>query len=132
MVIRSMARLLLAAYVIAAGACRASGSPAPRGERWVGTWAASQQLTEPANLPPAPGLAGNTLRQVVHVSIGGSRLRVRFSNAFGAGPLTIAAAHLAVSAGGSAIDPATDRALAFAGRPSVTIPPGGSVTSDPF
>ena len=58
---------------------RASGS----GEIWVGTWAAAPQLTEPANLPPAPGFADTTLRQIVHVSIGGRTLRVRFSNAFG-------------------------------------------------
>jgi hypothetical protein len=43
--------------------------------------ATSPQLTEPANLPAGPGLSGNTLRQVVKVSIGGERLRVRFSNA---------------------------------------------------
>src|SRR6516162_3596137 len=67
--------------------------------RWVGTWAASPQLTEPANLPPEPGLADATLRQVVHVSLGGKRLRLRFSNAFGAKPLTILAARLTASAG---------------------------------
>ena len=71
----------------------------------MGTWAASPQLTEPANMPPEPGLADATLRQVVHVSLGGKRLRVRFSNAFGTKPLTILAAHLAASAGGGAIRP---------------------------
>lgn len=114
-----------------------AGCPAPRSApaaaaAWVGTWGTSPQLTEPANLPPAPGLSGNTLRQVVHVSIGGSRLRVHVSNAFGNGPLTIGAAHLAPSAAGrSAIDAAEGRALSFGGSPSVTIPPGGAVTSDP-
>jgi hypothetical protein len=67
--------------------------------RWVGTWAAAPQLTEPANMPPAPGLADATLRQVVRVSLGGKRLRVRVSNAFGAKPLTILSAHVAPSAG---------------------------------
>ncbi|MDF2776371.1 MAG: hypothetical protein K0S86_5873, partial [Geminicoccaceae bacterium] len=56
---------------------------------WVGTWATSQQIVEPGNMPPAPGISGNMLRQVVHVSLGGTRLRVRFSNVFGDGPLTI-------------------------------------------
>ncbi|HET8653973.1 MAG TPA: SGNH/GDSL hydrolase family protein [Longimicrobiaceae bacterium] len=97
---------------------------------WVSTWRAAQQLTEKRNLPPAPGLSGNTLRQVVHVSIGGERLRVRFSNAFGNAPVTIQAAHIAPSAGGSAIDPSGDRALRFGGSESVTIPAGEAVVSD--
>jgi hypothetical protein len=49
------------------------------GARWVATWAASQQLTEARNLPPAPGLAHRTLRQVVHASLGGKQARVRGS-----------------------------------------------------
>ena len=105
----------------------------PRGEegRWVGTWAAAPQLTEPSNMPPAPGLADATLRQVVHVSMGGKRVRVRFSNAFGAKPLTILAAHLAPSAGGSAIKPEGGTTLRFGGRSSVTIPTGAPMVSDP-
>jgi lysophospholipase L1-like esterase len=99
---------------------------------WVGTWSTSQQLTEPRNLPPAPGLSGNTLRQVVHVSVGGERLRVRFSNAFGTSPVTLTAARLAVSVGDGAIDPATERVITFAGGPEVTIPTGGDISSDPL
>ena len=99
--------------------------------RWVGTWAASPQLTEPANMPPGPGLADATLRQVVHVSLGGKRLRVRFSNAFGTKPLKILSAHLATSAGGSAIKTEGGKPLAFGGRASVTIPPGAPMISDP-
>src|SRR5690606_28949021 len=76
--------------------------------RWVGTWATSVQLTEPHNLPPAPGLAGNTIRQVVRVSVGGGTLRVRFSNAFGTSPVEIEAAHIARSLGSGAIDPSSD------------------------
>jgi hypothetical protein len=97
---------------------------------WVGTWAASQQLTEPANLPPAPGFADTTLRQVVRVSIGGAKVRFRFSNAFGATALTLESAHVARAAGGSAIRPDTDRPLLFHGQPSVTIPAGALVVSD--
>ena len=80
---------------------------------------AAQQLVEPGNLPPAPGFTDTTLRQVVRVSMGGRTLRVRFSNEFGRAPLTLLAAGIARAGGGSAIDPATDRALTFAGRPAV-------------
>ena len=66
-------------------------------------------------MPPAPGLADATLRQVVHVSLGGKRLRVRFSNAFGTKPLTILSAHLAASAGGSR-DQARERQAAHVRR----------------
>ncbi len=99
--------------------------------RWVGTWTASPQLTEPANMPPEPGLADSTLRQVVHASLGGRRLRVRFSNAFGTKPLTLLSAHVASSAGGGTIKPEGDQALTFGGRSSVTIPAGAPMVSDP-
>jgi lysophospholipase L1-like esterase len=110
---------------------RAADTPAPDG-RWVGTWGTAPQLVESANLPPEPGLGGNTLRQEVQVSIGGERLRARLSNEFGTAPVTINAAHVALSAGGGTIDPATGRALTFGGQSSVTIPPGTAVASDPF
>ncbi|HEX7071806.1 MAG TPA: GDSL-type esterase/lipase family protein, partial [Rhodothermales bacterium] len=105
---------------------------APIEDEWVGTWGTSVQLTEPRNMPPEPGLDGNTLRQVVRVSIGGERLRVRFSNAFGDSAITIQSAHLAVSKGEGAIDPGTDVPLTFLGQPGVTIQPGSSVSADPI
>jgi lysophospholipase L1-like esterase len=119
----SMLALTLVA-LMAAGPTRDEG-------RWVGTWAASPQLTEPSNMPPQPGLADCTLRQVVHVSIGGKRLRIRFSNAFGAKPLNIVSAQVAASAGGSAIKPESGKPLTFGGRISMTIPTGAPMVSDP-
>lgn len=100
--------------------------------RWVGTWAAAPQLVEPGNLPPEPGFGNSTLRQIVRVSIGGEQVRVRFSNAFGNTELTVVSARVARSAGRGAILQGTDRALAFHGRPSVTIPAGALVLSDPL
>ena len=97
---------------------------------WVGTWATAQQLTEDANEPPAPGLANNTLRQVFQVSIGGARVRLRFSNEYGNAPLTLTKVHCAVSAGGGAITTGTDKALTFAGAASVTLQPKEAVFSD--
>jgi lysophospholipase L1-like esterase len=112
-------------------------NPSPTGisnpvEVWVGTWSTAPQLVEPGNLPPKPGLSNNTLRQIVCVSIGGSRLRVRFSNEFGTSPVTLDTVQIAASAGGSAIDPDTAQTLLFGGKPEVTIAPDTSVTSDPF
>ena len=101
-------------------------------DHWVGTWMAAQQLVEPGNLPPAPGFADATLRQVMHVSLGGRVLRVRFSNEFGRAPLTLVSARIARSAGGSAIDAATDRALTFGRQAAATIPGGAALISDPI
>lgn len=101
-------------------------------EIWVGTWSTAQQLVEPHNLPPAPGLSNNTLRQVVCVSIGGSRLRIRFSNEFSGQPVTLQAVQIAVSKGNGVIDPATITNLTFNGAAGVTMAPGGAALSDPF
>ncbi len=98
--------------------------------QWVGTWVSGQQLTESSNLPPSPGLSNNTLRQVVHVTIGGSQLRVLFSNAYGNAALTINSAHIAASTGSSGINTGTDKALSFGGSASVTIPAGQTLWSD--
>ena len=108
-----------------------SGAKEPEA-RWVGTWATAPMKSVPtAQSGPAPELVGSTLRQIVHVSVGGKRLRVKFSNVFGSGPLRLASAHVALSAGGSAIRPDTDKALTFKGQPSATIPAGAPFLSDP-
>jgi lysophospholipase L1-like esterase len=114
----------------AAGGKPHPASAAASGAAWVGTWASAQQLTEPKNMPAAPGFANSTLRQVVQVSLGGKRFRFSFSNLFGDGPLTVTGAHVARSSGGSAIEQGSDRPLAFGGAASFTLPAGGSVTSD--
>ena len=125
--------LAVALALAAAAACARHPVPAPAPTpRWLGTWAAAQQLTEPRNMPPAPGLSGGTLRQVIHVSVGGSRVRVRLSNIFGGSDISISSAHLARSLGGSAIEPASDRPLTFGGADSTVIAAGQMVTSDPM
>ena len=93
---------------------------------WVGTWSASPQA---ASSPVE--LKGQTIRQIVRVSIGGKRVRVRLSNAFGAGPLVIGAAHVALHSTGGAIAAGSDRMLTFNGSPSTAIPPGALAVSDP-
>ncbi len=70
-----------------------------------------------------------TVRYIVHTSIGGDRVRVRISNTFGANPIVIGAAHVARRDRGASIVPGTDRALMFSGSPSFTIPAGGLVLS---
>jgi lysophospholipase L1-like esterase len=124
-------------------------------DHWVATWAASPQaarlnLPRPAQAPAAtpgpnpaspanqappfpapPGFNNQTVRMVVHTSIGGRRARIQLSNAFGTAPLKIGAAHVALRDKESAILQASDHALTFSGKPSFAIPPGAEVISDP-
>ena len=92
-------------------------------DHWLATWAAAPDSE-------GPPLHDQTVRQTLRVSVGGAQVRIRFSNAYGKGPLVIGPVHLARSAGGAAIVPGTDRALLFNGRPTVTIAPGQAVLSD--
>jgi lysophospholipase L1-like esterase len=100
----------------------------------VGTWTASPYF-DSGNQPPA-SLSNSVLRQVVHVSLGGTRIRVQFSNLGGNGPVTINSAHLALCGATTPVDSTivttTDEALAFSGMASVTIPQGQELWSDPI
>ena len=101
---------------------------------WVVSWGSSQQIPEPQNALPAEDLKDATVRQIVHLSVGGETLRVHVSNAFGTESLHFTSVHIAhpVSAASAAIDPATDKALSFAGKPDVIVPPGADFVSDPI
>ncbi len=124
-------RLHLAMLVAAASSGLFAQSPQ---QNWIATWGASQQIPEPQNTLPPEDLRDATLRQIVHLSAGGAQLRVHLSNAFGAGPLTVTSAHIArpLAADSSSIDPTTDKPLTFAGAPTVIIPPGAEMLSDPI
>src|SRR6476660_4462639 len=123
-------------------------------EHWVATWAAAPLATNipaapaqpvptpvaggaPAAAPAKPGPAplrsfnNQTIRMVVNTSIGGRSVRVELANTFGAAPLKIGSAHIALRDHDSAIVAASDRALTFSGLPSVSIPSGASMISDP-
>ncbi|HEY2859826.1 MAG TPA: SGNH/GDSL hydrolase family protein [Terracidiphilus sp.] len=103
-------------------------------EVWVASWGASQQIPEPQNALPADDLHDATVRQIFHLSVGGQAIRVHLSNAFGTEAMHFNSVHAArpLLPAGSAIDPATDKPLTFAGRPDVAIPPGAEVLSDPL
>lgn len=110
----------------------AFGAPAPP-DHWVVSWGASPSLPPDAAHASKAGLEFNnqTFREIVHLSLGGSAVRVRFSNVFGKQLLEIGAAHLALRASDSAIQPSSDRPLTFGGASTVTIPPNAFVLSDP-
>jgi lysophospholipase L1-like esterase len=104
---------------------------------WVGTWASSPMsgavnVFNPSTCPAGSGgLTNQTVRNIVYTSVGGNRVRIRLSNAFGTAPLTIGDASVAVAETGAQTVPGTMRQLQFSGQPSVTIPVGDEVVSDP-
>ena len=107
--------------------------PAPT--HWVGTWGAARQLVEPHNNPPAPGLEGNSFRQIVQVSIGGETARLRLSNEFSTDSteiLAIEMAHAKTEGASYEIDESTTVSLTFDGKPNVTMAAGATATSDPI
>jgi lysophospholipase L1-like esterase len=147
----SVAAIGLAAMLLGLPNLRAqSGRTA---EHWVGIWAtavvSSQEtpavprlLRQPAPTPqagtPRPQLQpplqvvnDQTLRQIVHTTLGGSRFRVVFTNAFGTAPLTIGAAEIALRAKEATIVPSAKRPLTFGGQRSTAIPAGAVTFSDP-
>ena len=133
---RLLAGLALASLVAVAPLLSAQGGAT---EHWVGTWATAG-VAAPSQ-PPAqaqPGLGGplltfnnQTLRQIVHTSIGGARARVVLANTFGTRPLVIGGAHVGLREKGAAIVAGSDRPLTFGGAPTTTIPPGAVIVSDP-
>jgi lysophospholipase L1-like esterase len=128
---------VVVAMTAAGSSADATSVPPP----WVGAWAASAQATFPNlgetgisvdSVCPAPkGLKAQTVRDVVSVSVGGSKVRVRLSNAFGHTPLQIGAASVGIELSGAAAVPHTLRRLTFGGGQAVTIPAGGETLSDP-
>ncbi len=123
--------LILNFFMLAAALGAKAQTAAVQGS-WVGSWAASQQIPEPQNALAPNDLRDATLRQIVHLSVGGPALRVHLSNAFGTAPLHITSVHIArpVSAGAAKIDPASDKALSFAGSSDVTVSAGAEFVSD--
>jgi lysophospholipase L1-like esterase len=95
------------------------------------TWAAAWQASPEPARAPLIALNNQTVRQVLRVSLGGSRFRVRLTNEFGDTPLRIGAAHVALPGEGSSIQLGSDRALTFGGAREVVIPEHAYVWSDP-
>ncbi|GAB3981414.1 SGNH/GDSL hydrolase family protein [Actinoallomurus acanthiterrae] len=113
----------------AAGAPWVPGGAAPRAG-WVGSWAASP-MPSSGDALSTKGFDGQTVREVVHTSVGGGLLRLRLTNTFGRTPLTVGRVTVALPAGPGAIDARTSRTVTFGGGGSVTVPARARRVSDP-
>jgi lysophospholipase L1-like esterase len=90
---------------------------------WTGTWSASPESG-------GQSFSQQTLRQIVHTSIGGTSAQVQVSNVFGTAPLQVADVHVALRSSGSTIVSGSDHTVTFGGQTSITIPAGGLAVSD--
>ncbi|MFB9837697.1 SGNH/GDSL hydrolase family protein [Actinoallomurus acaciae] len=98
---------------------------------WVTTWSGSAMSPTPL-ASSVQSLDDQTVRDIVYTSAGGDAVRIRVTNAFGDAPLTVRSATVARQLRGADLDPATTHRLTFGGGPSVVVPKGGSVLSDPI
>lgn len=126
---------MLVAFAVTPSVAPAQGSSsaathAAEDASWLGAWSASPQPPYEEGVSQE-GFEDQTIRNIVHTSAGGGEVRIRLSNAFGKGPVTFGSAHVATQGAGAATLPGTDRELTFEGSPSVTVPTGEEVYSDP-
>src|SRR2546430_790539 len=108
-------RTFLVATLLALASAQSSSHTLPRQTQWVGSWAASQQLVARNSALDREDLREATLRQIVHLSLGGSEIRLRLSNRYGSAPLHIPDVHVArpASPATAKIEPPSDKAVAF-------------------
>lgn len=125
---RPLARACLTAFLVLAAATTHAAST-----QWLTTWAASPLPVGPAlgPAPPTPTLDNQTVRQVLRLSAGGNRVRIRVTNEYGAKPLRIGAASIAQLDEQGQVVAGTQRVLKFAGQPGTLIPTAAPMVSDP-
>jgi lysophospholipase L1-like esterase len=110
--------------VVAATAMFALQQPASLG-RWITAWGTSQQGLGTAVVSNA------TVRLIARVTIPGEAVRIRLDNTFGIAPLVVGKAYVGQRIQGAALAAGSNKPVLFKQSASVTIPPGGTVTSDP-
>jgi lysophospholipase L1-like esterase len=117
----------LVAFILLALAVRADAA------QWVASWGAAPLPPSPAMgpFPATPSFSNQTIRQVVRLSAGGERVRVRLTNEYGTRPLVIGDARIGRAGADGAIETDSVRPLTFAGKTAATIPAGAPLLSDP-
>jgi lysophospholipase L1-like esterase len=98
-------------------------------KQWVGTWATAPQMTTESNMPKA-NLNGCSVRQIVHVSLGGDVMRLQLSNEYGDTPMQIKSVFIADALDSCTINTKTARYLTFGKKHNVEIAAGKAVMSD--
>jgi lysophospholipase L1-like esterase len=133
---RTLLPVIAALWFSAAALAQTASTQYSAGGRWVATWTSAPIAPGPTTIDAIFGndhsrsFENQTIRHVVHTSVGGRRVRVRLSNAFGVMPLRIGAVNVALSRGDAAINVTSNRRLTFSGQGGITIPAGAVAVSD--
>lgn len=114
-----------ACLLIGLGVGPSAAASGPSAKASFGTWGASADRTSAT-------LIDQTVRNIVRTNIGGSDLRISLSNVFGSQPVTFGRAAVGVHTSGGTIEPGSNRSVTFGGSPSITVPAGAEVLSDPL
>lgn len=118
---KKLLTILLATFALAINA-----------QQWTGTWGTAAEFTGPGDMPQKTTLDNTSVRQIVHVSLGGDCLRLQLSNEFSAQPVEIKSVYIADAKDSCDIDRKTARTLRFEGQYNTTIQPGKTIWSDPI
>ena len=122
--------------IICALALAGTHANAAGAAHWIGSWAASPAppMAAPANNPTrgTPTFNNQTVAQVIRLSAGGQRLRIRLTNEYGTRALDIGGARVALVGADGAAVAGSDRPVTFSGSATASIPPGAPLVSDPI
>lgn len=135
---RKLLQSLLAVSLGVLAACGGEGDDSPSATVQVATWTASQSdlnedLSALGIAKPNPAAFQNqTFRQIARIAVGGTNIRVKFSNKYGATPLTLDKVRIAKSIGAAAIDVSSDQPVTFSGATALTLAAGQELWSDPI
>jgi lysophospholipase L1-like esterase len=104
-------------------------------QSWVGTWTTSLTEASLANTSGSlKGFDNQSVRQIIHTSVGGDTLRLRISDQYGTTPLPVG--HVTVGLPTAPASPdmiaGSVKTLTFNGRQSATVYPGADLLSDPL
>ncbi len=135
--IRRHTRLLCAMGLAAAtlltgvaGTAAIGSERPPHDGALVGTWSTSPFESGALTIPFVNGFSNQTIRQIVHVSLGGQAVRLRLTNALGTRPVTFDSVYLGIQLSGATLMPRSNRAVSFGGRSGITIAAGAEALSD--
>ncbi len=123
--------LLAGVLMVASADARDTAPRRTAAPHWIASWGSSQMIADGDNALPADRAAAVTLRQIIRLSAGGERVRVRLSNAFGTRPLAIGSARIARTTVPATPQVLGGTALTFAGQSMAVIPAGAELYSDP-
>ena len=122
---RRLQLLWIILLIVPLGAADARDKDERRSD-WFTAWGTSQQ----PNVTPEV-ISNATVRMIARVTVPGNAIKIRLDNTFSTSPVTIGHAFVGWRVQGARVAAGSNHAVTFGGSPSVTIPAGGSVTSDP-